>query len=215
MVEAVGERRRLAERQEDTHVVGPGLGDTGGEAFYIGSTQSYGHTIPCDAGEEVHQPHFLEGVHVHHNLIENTQWDGAQIGMARSDCAFYANTIRHVGLAGVEYLLSLTLLMMLLSIVPVVGTAFVTVPIGLYMLFTGDFIGAAIVLLGQIIVISNVDNIIRAELVSHDTQLHPALMLISIIGGLQVFGFLGLIYGPVIMILFLTSLEIYTKHYKY
>ncbi len=77
--------------------------ETGGEAFYIGSTQSYGHTITCDGTQEVHQPHFLEGIHVHHNLIENTQWDGAQIGMARADCAFYANTIRNVGLAGEEY----------------------------------------------------------------------------------------------------------------
>jgi MYXO-CTERM domain-containing protein len=77
--------------------------ETGGEAFYIGSTQSYGQTITCDEVEEVHQPHFLEGIHVHHNLIENTQWDGAQIGMARSDCAFYANTVRNVGLAGEEY----------------------------------------------------------------------------------------------------------------
>lgn len=77
--------------------------ETGGEALYIGSTQSYGQTVDCDGVEEVHQPHFLEGVSIHHNLIENTQWDGAQIGMARAGCAFYANTIRNVGLAGELY----------------------------------------------------------------------------------------------------------------
>ncbi|MBN2530348.1 MAG: right-handed parallel beta-helix repeat-containing protein [Deltaproteobacteria bacterium] len=77
--------------------------DTGGEGFYIGSTQSNGHTITCDGNQEVHQPHYLEGIHVHHNIIERTGWDGAQIGMARSDCAFYANTIQNVGGAGEQY----------------------------------------------------------------------------------------------------------------
>ncbi|MBN2671876.1 MAG: right-handed parallel beta-helix repeat-containing protein, partial [Deltaproteobacteria bacterium] len=51
----------------------------------------------------VHQPHFLDGIFVHHNIIERTGWDGAQIGMARSNCAFYANTIQNVGSGGVEY----------------------------------------------------------------------------------------------------------------
>lgn len=77
--------------------------DTGGEGFYIGSTQSNGQTITCDGSQEVHQPHYLEGIHVHHNIIERTGWDGAQIGMARSDCAFFANTIVNVGSAGEQY----------------------------------------------------------------------------------------------------------------
>ncbi|MBN2714893.1 MAG: right-handed parallel beta-helix repeat-containing protein [Deltaproteobacteria bacterium] len=77
--------------------------DTGGEGFYIGSTQSNGHTITCDGTQEVHQPHYLEGIQVHHNIIERTGWDGAQIGMARSNCAFYANTIVDVGGAGEQY----------------------------------------------------------------------------------------------------------------
>ena len=77
--------------------------DTGGEGFYVGSTQSDGQTINCDGVDEVHQPHYLEGIHLHHNLIERTAWDGMQVGMARSDCAVYANTIVDVGLAGVEY----------------------------------------------------------------------------------------------------------------
>lgn len=77
--------------------------DTGGEGFYIGSTQSSGHTITCDGNQETHQPHYLDGIQVHHNIIERTGWDGAQIGMARSDCAFYANTIVDVGSAGEQY----------------------------------------------------------------------------------------------------------------
>ncbi len=77
--------------------------DTGGEGFYVGSTQSDGQTITCDGTDEVHQPHFLEGVRLHHNLVERTAWDGMQVGMARADCLVYANTISGVGSAGVEY----------------------------------------------------------------------------------------------------------------
>jgi hypothetical protein len=77
--------------------------DTGGEGFYVGSTQSDGQTIRCDGADEVHQPHFLEGIHLHHNLIERTAWDGLQVGMARSDCTVYANTIVGVGGALEEY----------------------------------------------------------------------------------------------------------------
>lgn len=77
--------------------------DTGGEGFYVGSTQSKGQTITCNGKQEIHQPHFLEGIKLHHNVIENTGWDGAQVGMARQGCQVYANVIRNVGLEGVQY----------------------------------------------------------------------------------------------------------------
>ena len=77
--------------------------DTGGEGFYVGSTQSDGQTITCGGSPEVHQPHFLEGIDIHDNLVERTGWDGMQVGMARSGCRVYRNVIRHVGLAREMY----------------------------------------------------------------------------------------------------------------
>ncbi|MCB9599096.1 MAG: hypothetical protein H6721_11450 [Sandaracinus sp.] len=77
--------------------------DTGGEGFYVGSTQANGQTIRCDGAEEVHMPHFLEGIRVTDNLVEDTGWDGMQVGMARSDCLVARNVIRRVGLEGVEF----------------------------------------------------------------------------------------------------------------
>lgn len=77
--------------------------DTGGEGFYVGSTQSSGHTITCDGAMEVHQPHFLEGIELHDILVENTGWDGMQVGMAHTGCRVYRNVIRHVGLAREMY----------------------------------------------------------------------------------------------------------------
>ncbi len=77
--------------------------DTHGEGFYIGSTQSSGHTITCDGMEEVHQPHFLEGIALTDTRVERTGWDGAQIGMARSGCTVMRNVIVDVGNEGVLY----------------------------------------------------------------------------------------------------------------
>ncbi|MGE0786287.1 MAG: right-handed parallel beta-helix repeat-containing protein [Sandaracinaceae bacterium] len=72
--------------------------DTGGEGFYVGSTQSNGHSIMCMGMTEVHQPHFLEEVDIYENLVEDTGWDGMQVGMAHSGCRVYRNEIHRVGL---------------------------------------------------------------------------------------------------------------------
>lgn len=72
--------------------------DTHGEGFYVGSTQAMGYARTCD-GEAVTIPaHFLEGVEIDHVLVEDTGWDGAQIGFARSGCSFHDNVVRRVGL---------------------------------------------------------------------------------------------------------------------
>jgi predicted PurR-regulated permease PerM len=51
-------------------------------------------------------------------------------------------------------------------------------------------------------------------LVSKDAELHPVLTLLGVVGGIKAFGFFGFIFGPVIMILFITTLEIYIKYYS-
>lgn len=89
--------------QRNTHLHHLWIHDTGGEGLYIGSTQSSGHTVTCDGVQETHQPHYLEEVFVHDNIIEDTGWDGAQIGMAHVGCRFHDNVIRRVGLSAVQY----------------------------------------------------------------------------------------------------------------
>lgn len=88
--------------QRNTHLHHLWVHDTGGEGFYIGSTQAMGYNRMCD-GAMVNIPHHdLEGVDVHDVLIEDTGWDGIQIGFA-TDCAFHDSVIRRVGLEGVEF----------------------------------------------------------------------------------------------------------------
>jgi hypothetical protein len=76
--------------------------DTGGEGFYIGSTQLMGYTRSCDGADVVIPPHRLDGVTVDHVLIEDTGWDGIQFGVSDA-CAFSDSVVRRVGLEGVEF----------------------------------------------------------------------------------------------------------------
>lgn len=79
------------------------LHDTRGEGIYFGNTGYPSRAGTCD-GEEVDLiPHTHEGVWIHDNIIEDTGWDGAQIGVSPKDCYFYRNRIARVGLLNEEY----------------------------------------------------------------------------------------------------------------
>jgi hypothetical protein len=77
--------------------------DTRGEGIYFGSTGYGGREYTCDGEKVLLYPHEHHGAQIHDNLIEDTGWDGAQIGVTPQDCAFYRNVIRNVGLEGVQY----------------------------------------------------------------------------------------------------------------
>jgi len=83
------------------------------------------------------------------------------------------------------------------SIVPVAGAALVWAPAGLYLIFTGAPWKGIFVLVWGVAVISAADNIIRPWVVGGRVELHPLVLVFSILGGVQAFGFLGLFLGPV------------------
>lgn len=83
--------------QRNVHLHDLWVHDTGGEGFYIGSTQGNGYPRTCDGVDVVFPPHFLDGIEVDHVLIEDTGWDGIQIGFARTGCAFHDSVVRRVG----------------------------------------------------------------------------------------------------------------------
>jgi predicted PurR-regulated permease PerM len=117
-------------------------------------------------------------------------------------------------IAGVNYVMFWTILSIFLSIIPV-GAGLINIPIGIVMLLTGQIWQGILIILGNVLIVGSIDNlVIRPKMVSKDAQLHPALVLLGVIGGIQVFGFLGFIYGPVVMILLVTTLDIYIEYYK-
>lgn len=116
-------------------------------------------------------------------------------------------------LADVDYIIFWTLISIFLSFIPN-GAAIINWPIAIVLMLTGNFVGAAIVIIGNLLIVANIDGLLRPLLASKDAQLHPALILIGVIGGLQTFGFIGVIYGPVILILLVTTFDVYMNHYK-
>ena len=100
-----------------------------------------------------------------------------------------------------------------LSVIPL-GSGIVTIPFGIGMMFFGNIAGGLFVVLFHLIVITNVDNFLRPILVPREARLDPALMLLSVFSGIAMFGFFGIILGPVLMILIVTTISVYLSVYK-
>lgn len=100
------------------------------------------------------------------------------------------------------------------SIIPAFGTALVWVPALVILLLLGDFTGAIIlgVLCG--LVAGNLDNLIRPRLVGKDTEMHDLFVLFGTLGGIAMFGILGIIIGPIIAALFITIWELYGTAFR-
>lgn len=117
-------------------------------------------------------------------------------------------------IAGVPYVLFWTMLMIFLGVIPMIGYGFVLIPIAIVMIVTGDVWQGVMLIAASVLIIGNIDNYLRPKLVSKKAELHPALVILGVIGGLQVFGVLGFIYGPVIMIMLVTTFEMYQKYFR-
>jgi hypothetical protein len=82
------------------------------------------------------------------------------------------------------------------------------------MALTGNIAGGVFVALFHVIVISNIDNILRPQLVPRSARLQPALMMLGVFAGLGMFGFAGIVFGPVVMIIVVTTVNMYRSVYK-
>lgn len=100
-----------------------------------------------------------------------------------------------------------------LSIIPL-GGGIVTIPFGIGMIFYGNIAGGIFVLLWHLLVVTNIDNVLRPILVPRDARLNSALMLLSVFAGITMFGPWGIIIGPVLMILIVTTIDVYLAVYK-
>jgi len=97
----------------------------------------------------------------------------------------------------------------IVSFLPVLGTAIVWLPLGLVQLAKGDmFSGLGIIIYGGL-VISTIDNLIRPKLVSSRADIHPIIILVGVLGGISLMGFIGFIVGPLILALLLEFFDIY------
>lgn len=102
------------------------------------------------------------------------------------------------------------ILLTVLSIVPL-GAGIVTIPIGIAMILTGNVWQGAVVILNHLIIVTNIDNVLRPKLVPRQARLDPALMILAVFAGLGLFGFFGIVLGPVLMIVIVTTLQMYLE----
>ncbi len=95
------------------------------------------------------------------------------------------------------------------SLLPGIGTAGIMIPAVLYLFFTSTLANAIGLLIWGIVAVILVDNFIGPQLMSRNNNLHPFIILLSVLGGVTLFGPIGFIVGPVIVSLFVVLLEIY------
>ncbi len=108
--------------------------------------------------------------------------------------------------------------MMLFALIPYFGTAVIWLPAALNFIFVGYLqnensliIRGVILIIYGIFVISSIDNILKPKVIGIKADVHPILVLLGVLGGLSLFGFIGLILGPVMLALLMTFVEIYEE----
>jgi predicted PurR-regulated permease PerM len=106
------------------------------------------------------------------------------------------------------------LVMTVLSIIPGLGGALVWVPAAVVLFVSGDLWKGLGLVAFCGLVVGSMDNLLRAQLVGRDTQLHPLFIFFSTLGGLFVFGVMGFLIGPMLAALFVTVWEMFGMAFR-
>lgn len=105
-------------------------------------------------------------------------------------------------------------IMVFASLIPLVGAALIWAPASLYLLLTGDWPWALFLTLWGAIVVGSIDNFLRPILMQGTSNMSTLVLFLSLIGGLQLFGVIGLIYGPIIFALTHVLIKLYTIEFR-
>jgi len=133
----------------------------------------------------------------------------AMIGMLQGGLAGLAFAV-----VGIPSAVFWGVLMMLLSILPGIGTALIWIPAAGILGASGHWPQAIGLVVFCGIVVGSLDNVLRPMLVGKDTQMHELLIFFGTIGGIMMFGFVGFIIGPIVAALFTTVWDIYGIAFK-
>ncbi len=105
-------------------------------------------------------------------------------------------------------------IMGLVAFLPIVGIGVIFIPAALYLFLVGRIASGIFFIIFYIILSGGIEYIFKPKLVGQRVQMHTLLVFLSIIGGLKLFGILGIIYGPLIITAFLTLTDIYKTSYQ-
>ncbi|WP_284230708.1 AI-2E family transporter [Mycobacterium antarcticum] len=105
------------------------------------------------------------------------------------------------------------ILLSAMSVIPL-GGGVISIPFGVGMMLFGNVFGGIFVIAWHLIVVTNIDNVLRPILIPRAARLDSALMLLAVFAGITMFGFLGIIIGPVLMIVIVTTVSVYLAVFK-
>jgi predicted PurR-regulated permease PerM len=114
---------------------------------------------------------------------------------------------------GVPFPMGLTALTIVVAPIPFGGTGLVWLPVALYLFWVGMAGKALAMLAWGIGVVSMVDQFLRPWLIGQDVQIPVLLLVLSVLGGLALYGLLGLFIGPILVSLLMTAVQIYREEY--
>ena len=105
-------------------------------------------------------------------------------------------------------------IMGLVAFLPIVGIGVILIPAAIYLFLVGRIASGIFFIIFYVILSGGIEYIFKPKLVGQRVQMHTLLVFLSIIGGLKLFGILGIIYGPLIITAFLTLTDIYKTSYQ-
>jgi predicted PurR-regulated permease PerM len=103
-------------------------------------------------------------------------------------------------------------LMTFVCMIPVLGSFLVWLPLAIYLAASGHWTKAILLVVWGALVISTIDNFLRPKWMKNQTRLHELLVFFSVLGGISVFGLLGIILGPVVLAITLGLLQTFRVH---
>jgi predicted PurR-regulated permease PerM len=115
---------------------------------------------------------------------------------------------------GIESAFLWGFIMGLLAFLPIIGIGVVLVPTALFMMLKGRIAVGIFFLVFYVILSWGIEYLFKPKLVGHRVKMHTLLVFLAIIGGLELFGILGIIYGPLVVTAFLTLADIYRANYQ-
>jgi predicted PurR-regulated permease PerM len=107
-----------------------------------------------------------------------------------------------------------TLVMVVLSMIPLLGSFIVWMPAAIWLLASGHITKGIVLIAWGSIVVGLVDNFMRPMMVGKQTRLHTIVVFYAVLGGIKIFGPLGLVFGPVIFACFITLLKFIAPHHE-
>ena len=101
------------------------------------------------------------------------------------------------------------------SLLPGIGTALIWAPVSIWLLLTGAVVrGPLMLVFGMVLIVGVADYVLRPRLLGSKVRMNELLVFIAIFGGIEAFGLLGLILGPIVTALFVSLVRIYQREYR-